>query len=287
MRLPKAVRRRWGLRAGSEVAFLDLGDGLVIVPVSAKGGPGESADPTPDVEQSPPRTGPGMSRPWPPDPKECIAFSVAGESWEVPWGRHDKFGTPSYWIDQTREGYADADAYGTMGLKEATVWGLLHGSGIKAEVGNAFLDAVMQLLVEDPLPTTKRVEQVLQEPIEGFGRYRFWRPRGEYISAAVARLEAKPPPDDPQMFRDYLLKMKGVGPKTAALIESGFKGFDAEVHVNDIWLRRALIPVGIFRSDWNVEHHYDRFEQAFLQFASHGNVPPVALDWCIWSEARE
>ena len=269
------------------MAFLDLGDGLVIVPVSAKGVPDESADPTPDVEQSPSRTGPDMSRPWPPDPKECIAFSVAGESWEVPWGRHDKFGTPSYWIDQTREGYADADAYGTMGLKEATVWGLLHGSGIKAEVGNAFLDSVMQLLAEDPLPTTKRVEQVLKQPIEGFGRYRFWRPRGEYISAAVARLDAKPPPDDPQMLRDYLREMKGVGPKTAAMIESGFKGFDAEVHVNDIWLRRALIPVGIFRSDWNVEHHYDRFEQAFLQFASHGDVPPVALDWCIWSEARE
>lgn len=132
------------------MAFLDLGAGLVIVPVSANGVPDASADPTPDLEQSPPRIGPGMSRPWPPGPKECIAFSVAGESWEAPWGRHDKFGTPSYWIDQTREGYADEGTYGTMGLKEATVWGLLHGSGIKAEVGNAFLDAVMQLLAEDP-----------------------------------------------------------------------------------------------------------------------------------------
>jgi bifunctional DNA-binding transcriptional regulator/antitoxin component of YhaV-PrlF toxin-antitoxin module len=32
MSLPATARRRWGLDAGGEVGFLDLGDALVIVP---------------------------------------------------------------------------------------------------------------------------------------------------------------------------------------------------------------------------------------------------------------
>ena len=53
------------------------------------------------------------------------------------------------------------------------------------------------------------------------------------------------------------------------------------------WQRRALTPIGVFRDNWNHEQHYDRFEEAFLQYARHGNVAPVALDDGIWELARD
>ena len=225
---------------------------------------------------------------WPPDPSERIGFSVAGKRWEVRWGRHDKFGTAAYWIDQTISGgYADDDAFETMDLKTATVWGLLHGHGVVAEVGNAYHEAVMELLEENEAPSVAEVAEVLAKPIEGFGLYRYPNRKAAFISEAVSWLDSDAPPDDPVRLRDYVMRLKGVGPKTAALIESGFRGSRAEVHVNDIWLRRALIPAGVFRSHWDVAQHYDRFEAAFLQYARHGKVSPVALDWCIWELARE
>ena len=77
-----------------------------------------------------------------------------------------------------------------------------------------------------------------------------------------------------------------LNPPPSVLSRWGLTGLHAEVHINDIWLRRALIPAGVFRSDWDVSQHYDRCEAAFLQYARHGNVLPGALDWCIWELAR-
>ena len=86
-------------------------------------------------------------------------------------------------------------------------------------------------------------------------------------------------------LRDYLLGLNGVGPKTAAWIVRNVTG-STEFAIIDIWLIRALMRIGVFRSEWRVERHYDRFEAAFLQYAAHGNVPPGALDLCIWEQAR-
>ena len=287
VRLSKAVRSRWGLKHGGAIAMLDLGDAALLVPggietlrrkllESAAGGGFDRA-----------RGRDGDSRPWPPDSDESIWFNVAGDVWEMPWGRHDEFGTPAYWIHQAIDGgYADDDAFETMDLKTATVWGLLHGHGVVAEVANAYLDEVMALLNKDETPSADAVAEVLAAPIEGFGLYRYPNRRAAFISEAVSRLISDSPPVGVDALRVYLLGLKGVGPKTAALIEQGFRGPHAEVHVNDIHLRRALLRSGVFRAHWDIDQHYDRFEEAFLQYARHGNVSPGALDWCIWDLAR-
>ena len=57
---------------------------------------------------------------------------------------------------------------------------------------------------------------------------------------------------------------------TAALVFTSHTGGHAEVHINDIWLRRSPTAAGVFRADWEAEHHYDRFKEAFLQCADHG-----------------
>ena len=79
--------------------------------------------------------------------------------------------------------------------------------------------------------------------------------------------------------------LHGVGPKTAAWIVRNTTG-SAQVAIIDIWVARALTSAGVFKPGWRVERHYDRFEEAFLQYAAHGRVAPGALDLCIWEEAR-
>ena len=78
------------------------------MPSSTAGTSNMPSEPFVEAEQGTSGSEPAIARAWPPDPNERIALSVAGESWDVPWGRHDEFGTPAYWIDQTRKsGYAD------------------------------------------------------------------------------------------------------------------------------------------------------------------------------------
>lgn len=287
VRVPEAVCRRWGLRDGDLVTYLDLGDAVMILPGGTEVLRRSLLDVVDrDEDQTSESTHSSQSRRWPPDSDESFRLEVNGNAWEVPWGRHDEFGTAAYWVDQTMVG-GYANEYEAMDPLTAVVWGLLHGGGIKAESGNAFLEPVMALLRQQPTPTVEAIEAVLRTPTGDVGRYRFPHNRAVYIAAAVERLRRDPPPEDPERLRRYLLDLHGIGSKTAALIVSGITGGTAPVHINDIWLRRALIPVGVFRSEWQVDHDYNRFEDAFLQYAWHGNVTPGALDWCIWELARE
>jgi len=285
IRLPAALLARWGLQGGGEIACLDVGDALLLLSGGVEAPKSGPPEPFTEARRS---AVAAQDSSWPPPKKERISFGVGGDVWEVPWGRHDKFGTAAYWIDRTISGgYADDDAFATMDLKTATVWGLLHGHGVVAEVANAYLDKVMALLKNDEAPSVAAVAEVLATPIKGFGLYRFPNRKAAFISEAVTRLISDPPPDEPRRRIIYLEGLTGVGPKTARLIERGLMGLDAQVHINDIWQRRALTPIGVFRHNWNHEQHYDRFEEAFLQYARHGNVPPVALDTCIWEWARD
>ena len=278
LRLPKRVRRRWGLRDGGLVDYLDLGDAVVILCEGIE--PGRLAM-LRSIEHGSQRSEPAR---WPPRGAASFELDVHGEAWDVQWGRHDEFGTPAYWIDQTLTG-GYADQYPQMDLLTAVVWGLLHGGGIRAESGNAFLEPVMALLERRPDADAEAIEAVLRTPVAGVGRYRFPN-KSAYIAAAIDRLRRTRPPDDLAQLRRYLRDLRGVGPKTAALIVTAVTGGRAPVHINDIWLRRALTPSGIFRPEWQVEHDYDRFEEAFLQYAHRGSVTPGALDWCIWELTR-
>lgn len=220
---------------------------------------------------------------------ERIGFTVGNESWDVKWGCYDIFGTPAFWIDQTaRGGWQDrveAMAKGTD-IESEVVFCLLGGFGVTAELARAAHQVVLELLAENPEAPSGEIEGILRQPLPGGrGRYRFPAQRSKRIAASLAHLRSNPPPEDPLELRLYLRELHGVGPKTAAWIVRNLTG-SAQVAIVDIWLIRAMTSTGVFKSEWRVERHYDRFEEAFLQYAAHGNVQPGALDLCIWEEAR-
>lgn len=218
-----------------------------------------------------------------------ICFLVNGDSWDVPWGSYDVFGTAAFWIDQTaRGGYAErvtAQACRTD-IDLEIVFCLLGGFGVTAESAAAAHKVVLDLLQTEPEPSARVIEEVLRHPLPGgYGRYRFPHQRATRIAEALERVRSHPPPEDPHELRRYLLDLRGVGPKTAAWIVRNVTG-SADVAIIDIWLVRAMTWIGVFRPEWRVERHYDLFEDAFLQYAAHGDVEPGALDLCIWEEAR-
>ena len=223
------------------------------------------------------------------DSSDFLSFSVGRDEWEAPWGRFDAFGSAAYWVDQTVRGhYVDRVAALACGadVVSETLFCLLGGFGITAESARAAHSVVWGVLEADPAPTAERLEDALRRPLPGgLGRYRFPRQRAVRVADAASRLRVSPPPSEPTQLREYLLALNGIGPKTAAWIVRNVSG-SAEVAIVDIWLVRALTQVGIFRPEWRVDQHYERFEAAFLQYAAHGRVPPGALDLCIWEQAR-
>ena len=223
------------------------------------------------------------------DSDDHLRFSVGRDDWEVQWGRFDAFGTAAYWVDQTLRGrYADKVAALANGadLLSETLFCLLGGFGVAAESAQAAHGVVVQLLENHPEPAAEQIERALRSPLPGgLGRYRFPKQRAVRVANAVKRLRADPPPEQPAQLREYLLSLYGIGPKTAAWIVRNVTG-SAEVAIVDIWLIRALTQSGVFRPEWRVDRHYERFEVAFLQYASQGMVPAGALDLCIWEQAR-
>ena len=220
---------------------------------------------------------------------DLIGFSVGGDTWEVEWGSYDVLGTAAFWVDQTvRESYAERVAAMANGTDFETelVYCLLGGFGVTAELAHAACQVVLKMISENPNLTADDIERRLREPLPGgIGRYRFPRQRAQRIAAALGHTREHTPPDAPIALRSYLLGLNGVGPKTAGWIVRNLTG-SAEVAIIDIWLIRALTSIGIFKPDWRVERHYGKYEEAFLQYAAHGNVQPGALDLCIWQQAR-
>ena len=218
-----------------------------------------------------------------------IGFTVGDQSWDVKWGSYDVFGTAAFWVDQTVRGrYADrvAAMASRSDIESEIIYCLLGGFGVTAELAHAAHQVVLAVLAAEPEATAERIEERLRQPLPGgYGCYRFPRQRAARIASALKQVRADTPPSDPHELRRYLLYLHAVGPKTAAWIVRNVTG-SADMAIIDIWLIRAMAWIGIFRPEWRVERHYDKFEAAFLQYAAHGNVEPGALDLCIWEESR-
>lgn len=220
---------------------------------------------------------------------DAIEISAGRESWLVPWGRFDAFGSAAYWIDQTVRGDYEARVAGAAkatDLLHETIFCLLGGYGVTAEQATAAFNVVLAVLEDSPAPEAVDIERALRQPLpSGRGRYRFPRQRAERIVAAIATLKSASPPTDPVGLRDFLRALPGVGPKTAAWIARNVTGSSA-LAIIDIWLVRALTTAGVFREGWRVERHYEWYEHAFLQYADQGGVSAGALDLCVWEQAR-
>ncbi len=221
---------------------------------------------------------------------ELLTFSIADHRWTATWGRWDAIGTPAFWIDQTRRlGYRRPGREDLPPLHDEVVFCLLGGFGVSADAAAEAFELLQPLITSGDAQDAETVAQVLCQPHPASGRrYRFPRQRATRIASAVATLDERPeafPDDNPLMLRTALRALDGIGPKTASWIVRNVTGGD-DVAIVDIWIERAMKTAGIFPREWTAARHYDRLEDAFLEFARLGQTAAAELDWCIWDQAR-
>jgi thermostable 8-oxoguanine DNA glycosylase len=211
----------------------------------------------------------------------------------VPWGRHDALFTPAYWMTQywmNEDRFPDRCHRLGQTFEEEVVACLLGGHGIPAEIGVAAFLRLRDLgLIAEP-QTCATFSEILKEPLAIEGRhviYRFWSQKARYVSAALTALrEQSPPLDSPKMLRDYLLRIPGIGPKTASWIVRNWLG-SSEVAILDIHVVRAGQLMGIYSSADRVQQKYLDMERRFLELARAIGVPAANLDSLIWYYMRK
>jgi N-glycosylase/DNA lyase len=216
------------------------------------------------------------------------------------WGRADDPYTPAFWraqvwfdaLNNPRPVYALGRT-----LAEEVALCLLGGHGIRAEVALATFARLRERGLLDPAraaglgasATAQVLFDTLREPVLVDGRairYRFAPQRSRYLTAALLALaDEQPPTRDAAAFRAWMVRLPGVGWKTASWITRNYLGSD-EVAILDIHILRAGWILGLFDPLAAVSRAYHALEARFLAFARGIGVSPSALDAVIWREMR-
>jgi len=224
------------------------------------------------------------------------SFEPDSQAFVVPnvkWGRPDELFTPSYWKHQaeaaTPEEHSTAFRLGAT-LEEEVVACLLGGYGIPAEVGIAAFNRLRDRGVfRGRPPSSSEIQHLLGEPLmvgSTSVRYRFARQKSEYVAAALMQFRNEWPSDSAHRpFREWLLRLKGVGLKTASWITRNWLASD-EVAIIDVHIYRAGLLSGLFLSHEAPVTSYRSMEERFLRFASAIGVRTSVLDSVIWRQMR-
>ncbi len=177
---------------------------------------------------------------------------------------------------------------GSATLAEDTVFCLLGGFGVKAEVAEAAFRRLHQSGLFERAPVRETIELLLREPLCVAGRpirYRFPANRARFIAGALDHLRNCPAPNDDLGLRDYLLAIPGIGLKTASYIVRNHVGSD-RVAILDIHVLRAGRAACLFPEALTLPRNYKALEDIFLRFAEAAGIRSSFLDLAIWEVIR-
>lgn len=208
----------------------------------------------------------------------------------VVWGSIEAFPTPAYWAYQVfARRLTGEQLHYKLGqsLKEEVAACLLGGHGIPAPVGIAAFTALRDAGMLEGAPSESAIYGQLSNPLAVNGRairYRFAKQKSRFLSDALKAIDqGRPPTDSGKLLRDWLLQLKGVGPKTASWIARNW--LDAnDVAILDIHIDRACRMCGVFPKAYSVEKNYFELESLFITFADSIGAKASELDAVIWFE---
>jgi hypothetical protein len=208
----------------------------------------------------------------------------------IQWGAVDAFPSPAYWqyqvVARRLAGRPPSYKLGRT-LTEEVGACLLGGHGIPAAVGIAAYEKLRKLgAFAGTPPSAGQIETWLREPLQvgtRWVRFRFAAQRARYLAAALPLVRSAPVFVQGRSLRDCLLKLPGIGPKTASWVARNWLDAD-DVAILDIHITRVCRAIGLFPRGLTVERHYFQLEEQFLQFSAALNVRPSELDAVIWYE---
>jgi N-glycosylase/DNA lyase len=177
---------------------------------------------------------------------------------------------------------------GANTLAEDTVFCLLGGHGIRAEVAEAAYVRLRDAgLFAGPMGRDA-VEAMLKAPLnvqERPVRYRFPVNRARYIVGALEYLRDSSLPADEIDLRDHLVRIPGIGLKTASYVVRNHLGSD-RVAILDVHILRACRAACLFPGTLDLPRDYRRLESLFLAYARAAGVRASFLDLAIWETMR-
>jgi len=222
-----------------------------------------------------------------PDPEEQIMPGII-------WGRFDQLFTPAYWSVQAWQNtYENTNSNYRIGntVIEEIVACSLGGYGIPAEVGLAAFYRIRESgLVSNNSPSENEIFKILSEPLMVHERkvhYRFVNQRSKNLSLILKRLfDEEIPVTDSYAFRQWLIRLPGIGLKTASWITRNWLNSDM-LAILAIHVLRAGMIMGLFYPTEYPNRNYLAMENKFITFAKNIRVQPSKLDTLIWSQMRE
>jgi len=208
----------------------------------------------------------------------------------IHWGKFEHFFTPAFWYAQvimheqekaTMLNYKLGETF-----EEEVIACLVGGYGIPSEVGNAKFNQLkfhLNKLLNNPIQ--EEIEELMLQPINISGRdikYRFAKQKALYIFEALKHLNTfvEKNLNDIEL-RNELLKIKGIGPKTASWIVRNYRQSD-KVAILDIHIHRAGLLIGFFKPSDDINRDYFKMEKKFLEFCKKIEISSAKLDAVIW-----
>lgn len=211
----------------------------------------------------------------------------------VKWGREDWFSSPAFWYSLAQKTSPGDDYIAPAGtpLHYELAFCILGGFGIKMEINRAAWQRLFEhgILEVGRRPLPSDIEPLLIRPL-AIGnkhiRYRFPHQKSQRLSAALLAIEERPPRTESGTdFRNDLLQVPGVGPKTASWLARNWLGSE-DVAILDVHVLRACKKMKLFRGHIQLPKDYEELERLFLRFAKALSVRPSLLDAIIWREMR-
>lgn len=207
----------------------------------------------------------------------------------VQWGAVDAFPTPAYWQCQViaRRIVGRPAAY-KLGRTLAEEVGacLLGGHGIPASVGIAAFEKLRSLGAFSGSHSEEKFKSWLSEPLQvGSSKqhYRFAAQKARYLAAAIPAAISAPTFTTGKLLRDWLIRLQGIGPKTASWVARNWLDAD-DVAILDIHIMRVGQAIGLFPPTLSVERNYLELEEMFLRFSEALDVRASELDSVVWYE---
>ena len=209
----------------------------------------------------------------------------------VVWGRHERFGSPSYWkYAAGRNPAASPDFTIGRSLIEEIAVCLLGGFGMPADLGLAAFSQVRSRGLLDRASSEEEILATLLEPLTVGSRqmrYRYPGQKSRYLAKTLATFYSTPvlPVSCAVELRKWLLSFPGIGLKTASWIVRNHLASN-DVAILDVHIVRAGQLIGIFSQTADVTKDYLFMERAFLEFAKALDVPASLLDALMWQQMR-
>ena len=212
----------------------------------------------------------------------------------IQWGCSSTLFTPAYWKAQYlfyhSKGGFDIDYKLGRDILEEVVACLLGGFGLKSEIGLLAYERMVSENLIRPGVEFEAIHNALLEPFSYQNKkvhYRFPNQKSKFIHLFLNRsdIESIPKSDDLKL-RNWLMTVKGIGPKTASWITRNY--MDSEnVAIIDIHIYRAGLIMGLFGDDLDVNKDYFNLEKRFIQFCDKLKVEASKMDALIWLQMKE